>query len=412
MGLLAGGTALAQGVSVLASPLLTRLYSPEDFGVLAVFAALLGMLAVVASLRYDLAIPLPGSDDDALSLLLLSLCIVTIVSCIGALVIWLFPESIANLLNARQLRPYLWLLPVGIVTTGTYQALSSWAVRQRAFGALARTKLNQGIGGTGTQIVGGALSSSPAGLIVGQLLGQSAGILTLARQVWPRARVSSTWLQSALRGAVRYRHFLFFGTPAALMNSAGLQLPGLLLASLYGVESAGWYLLSRRVIGAPIDLIGRSVSQVYFGEAAVAARSSISAMRSLFLKFAFRLLALGVIPVMALLIFSPTVFRLVFGPSWDPAAVFTQLLCLMLLAQFIVAPLSQTFVILERQHFSLSLNALKVTIAFSSFYIPHTMGLPVTSAVLTYSVGMFLYYVLVFAVSLSLMHRLRDVRAQ
>lgn len=404
--LIAGGTALGQGVAILASPLLTRLYAPEDFGILAVFSSLLGLVSVIAGLRYEQAIPLPDRDQDAIGVFLLAIFLVVLSSTALSLGALLFPDDIVRLFDAAHLRAFLWLLPIGLFTTGVYQTLSFWAVRKREYPRLARTRLSQGVSATGTQVLGGLLGSGPVGLIVGQIVGQTAGTITLAHQIWPQVRRVTRPILVAYEGAVRYRHFMVLGTPAALMNSAALQLPGLLLASLFGVESAGFYLLGRRVLGAPLDLIGRSVGQVYFGEAAELARKSVLSMRQLFLKTTWRLVLLALAPVLSLALLSPTLFRLVFGGSWHLAGVFTQLLTVMFFAQFIVTPVSQTFVILERQQYSLILNGLKTLIAFAAFWIPYMLRRSATEAVLCYSLGMAGYYALVFILSLHLMNTL------
>jgi O-antigen/teichoic acid export membrane protein len=56
------GSALGQGLVVASAPLLTRLYTPADFGVLAVYGSIVSLVAVVAALRYEFAIALPGHD--------------------------------------------------------------------------------------------------------------------------------------------------------------------------------------------------------------------------------------------------------------------------------------------------------------------------------------------------------------
>ena len=171
---LAGGTALGQAITVLASPILTRLYAPEDFGVLAVYSSILGILSVIASWRYELAIPLPEQDEDAVNLVALSLGIVVLMSMVVGLGAWLLGEHVVQWLNAPGLQPYLWLLPVGTLLVGSYQIFNYWAVRKQAFGAIARTKLYQGLGAALTQVASGFLKSGPLGLIVGQIVGQSA----------------------------------------------------------------------------------------------------------------------------------------------------------------------------------------------------------------------------------------------
>ena len=128
---LVGGTALGQVITVLASPLLTRIYTPDDFGTLAVFASFLSIAAVIASLRYELAIPLPEDDKTAANVLALSLSIVVGNSLLAGILVWLFGGKVVNVINAPQLRPYLWLLPLGIFGVGTYQVLNYWAIRKK-----------------------------------------------------------------------------------------------------------------------------------------------------------------------------------------------------------------------------------------------------------------------------------------
>lgn len=121
---LAGGAALAQGLSILAAPLLSRLYAPEDFGVLGVYASLLAIAGVVASLRYELAIPLPEDDAVAGDVLRLALVTCVLISAVAGLVVLVFGSWLVSVLNAPGLAPYLWLLPLGVLVLGLYQALS------------------------------------------------------------------------------------------------------------------------------------------------------------------------------------------------------------------------------------------------------------------------------------------------
>ncbi len=118
---IAGGTAAGQSIVVLASPIITRLYTPEEFGVLAVYTSFLGILSVLASLRYELAIPLPEKDRDAASLLVLSLGIVVFMSLFIGVGIWILGDYIIHWFNTPALHAYLWLLPLGVLMTGVYQ---------------------------------------------------------------------------------------------------------------------------------------------------------------------------------------------------------------------------------------------------------------------------------------------------
>ena len=108
VGVLVGGTAGAQLISVLAAPLLTRLYSPEAFGILAAFSAILALCLVAAAGRYELAIPIPEKEDDAANLAALSVFIAIVFTVFASIFLIFFREKIAGVLNVPQLAELLW----------------------------------------------------------------------------------------------------------------------------------------------------------------------------------------------------------------------------------------------------------------------------------------------------------------
>lgn len=154
VGLLVGGTAGAQVLTVLVSPVLTRLYTAEDFGVLAVYASVLSLILVVASLRYELAIPLPEDDLDAVNLTALGFFLVFLLTFFTACAVWLSGEYIIRMLNASQLKPYLWLLPLSVFFGGIYGLFRYWSVRIKTFGAVAKTSLQQALVSICIQLAG------------------------------------------------------------------------------------------------------------------------------------------------------------------------------------------------------------------------------------------------------------------
>src|SRR5690606_18487778 len=129
VGVLAGGTAFAQGLMVLALPLITRLYTPEDFSVLAVYVPILAMVSVIACLRLEVAIPLPEKDIDAANLLTLALLLSVIVSLTFGAALWLNTERFIGWVGQPALAPYLWLLPIGVWCASSYAALQYWCSR-------------------------------------------------------------------------------------------------------------------------------------------------------------------------------------------------------------------------------------------------------------------------------------------
>jgi len=126
---LMSGTVLAQALGILAMPVVTRLFAPEAFGVLAIFASMTGIVGVIVCLRYELAIMLPDSNEEAANILGVSLLSVIIMTSLSALIVWLGNEKIISLLHAPQLKNYLWLVPVAIFIQGIFLALNYWNSR-------------------------------------------------------------------------------------------------------------------------------------------------------------------------------------------------------------------------------------------------------------------------------------------
>jgi O-antigen/teichoic acid export membrane protein len=347
---LASGTAASQVIVVLSSPVLTRLYSPSDFGALSIYIAALSMLTMLAGLRYQLAIPLPRSDGSAVNVLALALTLTCVVAAVtAAIVISPLGAELVTLANAPQLQPYLWLLPVGVLLCGAYDVLTYWAIRKKEFGRIARTKLQQGIGSVGTQVVMGFAQFGALGLIVGHVVGNAAG---LTRLVLSSLRIDAGLLERirlarVLSTARRFRRFPLYFTWAGMAQIAGAQLPVLLFAAIFSPAMAGLYLLADRVTRAPLDLVGKATAQASFAGAAEARREGRLDRTALRTFEALTRVSVG--PALLLAIGAPQFFGAAFGSDWVEAGAFVQWMTPMLIAAFIVAPLTVLHSVMERQ---------------------------------------------------------------
>jgi O-antigen/teichoic acid export membrane protein len=407
---LAGGTALGQGLVLLTSPLLTRIYSPEDFGVVAVYGSILFIATGVTSLRYEITIPLPESDEAAANLLLLSLAIVLGMSLASILGVWLMGEQIIMWTNADALQPYLWLLPLGILGGGIYQVFNFWAVRKKAFVSIAGTKLNQSLGLVITQVGLGLLRIGPLGLLLGQIVGQAAGWTTLATRAWREDKTifKTIKLTGVRQVAGRYRRFSILSSASVLLNNTSSNLPVLLLAAFFGPQVAGFFELSRRIINLPLTLIGQAVSQVYYGEAAELARTDLRGLKKLYINTAFRMLLIGSLPALALIIAGPLMFEFVFGSDWREAGVYAQILAISFVAKFAVSSISN-LAVLERQGLALFWNMLFVILVSASLWGTHLLDLTILQMLLLLTLGTIIAYVLMFWINIYAINvRLRE----
>lgn len=355
---LVGGTVGAQALMVLASPLLTRLYTPEDFGLLAVYASILSLFTVIASLRYELAIPLPEKDSEAAHAAILSLLIVGLITAISALVILISGDHLAKLINAPDMANYLWLIPMGVLAIGCYQVFNYWAIRTKSFGTIAKTKISQSLATLAVQLSGFKLGV--LALMLGQTGGQSVGVMNLALPALKSPHFKD-WQWSDLKKiAARYKSFPIFSTWGGFLNTASMQLPPLLFAIFFSAGVAGLYALAHRVLAMPMSLIGSAVGNVFFANAAEAYRED--RLAPLFEAVYAKLVSIIMPVVLVLMIDAPRLFAVVFGENWQEAGELARWMAPWLAVVFVASPLSVLYEVLERQKFGMYFQGLMLLV--------------------------------------------------
>lgn len=387
---IASGSTLGQLLVVAASPLLTRMYTPEQFGVLGVYIAGILLLSGIATMRYELAIPLPAEDREARSLLQLALglsagfsALLLVVSLVGKG----FPLAWVGL---EELQPYAPFLPLGTWLISSYQSLTYWAVRKGRYHTLAATKLWQALGNIAVQLVLGITKLGTLGLLLGDAAGRSAGITQLARGVPGLFTPSCTG--ELLQVARRYSKFPMWSMGSTLINRLGLQLPQLFVATTFGPREAGWYLLTQRVLGTPISLVGQAVAQVFLNRIAELRREDPERAPGFYLGIVTRMALVGGLPILVGGFLLGEAFGWIFGPEWVPAGRIVQLLTPMFAIQWTFSPTSQILIVFERQELQLLWDASRLVALAASLYYVRWTGGDVFAAVTAISMAMSLAY--------------------
>ncbi|GJQ23509.1 MAG: hypothetical protein HBSAPP01_12990 [Candidatus Brocadia sapporoensis] len=176
------GTTIAQAIPIAISPILTRIYRPEDFGIFALYMSIASMLSVIATGRYELAIMLPEKDEDAVNIVALSLIIACFVSFLALVIVWVFNESITKLLDNKEISKWLYFIPLSVFLTGAYNAFNYWSNRKKQYKRLAISRISQS-GATVTSQIGMGFSGlETAGLVGGSVFGQSVATGVLGWQ--------------------------------------------------------------------------------------------------------------------------------------------------------------------------------------------------------------------------------------
>lgn len=348
---LASATLAGQAIMVLASPLLTRIYSPDDFGLLAIYISLLGMISVVATLRYQFAIPLPDKDNRAASIVLLGLIIVCVISAITFTVILFLHKQIALALNSEEIEPYLWVIPVGILFVNIYQIFYYWSIRTKAFTAIAKTKIAQSLVAVVIQL--GGFFLGPLALMLGHISGQGVGFTSLGLSTF-RGRMDmfkSMRFRHISWAARRYKDFPIYSTFSDFLNKAGAELPILLFTALYSPAMAGFYVLTRQVLYMPGAFVGKAISDVFFSRSASAYRKG--ELAPLVAGIHKKLAQIAMPPALVVILIGPTMFSTIFGEEWRQAGEFARWMAPCVYVVFITTPLDNLTSVLEKQAYDM-----------------------------------------------------------
>lgn len=352
------GTTLAQVMVVLASPVLTRLYTPEAFGLLALFTSITKILSVVSCLRYEFSIMLPDREEEAANLLGLCLIVVTGISLLTVPLIWIAEGPFLALLNAESLAGYLWFIPPFVFMTGVFLALNYWNSRSRHYGRLSMVRMVSALTITGTQVGAGAAGLATSGSLIGaSVFGTTVATLILgwqiARDDLGLLRREISW-RGMKAGMIRYKKFPLYESWSGLLNVASWQLPSFLLAAYFSTTVVGYYSLGFRLIQMPMDLVGGAIQQVFFQRASDAQKhGSLGVLTEGVFGV---LLKIGLFPMLLLSMIGEELFVLVFGSAWGEAGFYTQLLSVWALIWFITSPLSTIYMVQEKQGFGLKIN--------------------------------------------------------
>lgn len=398
--MIAGSSALAQVINALLSPVITRIYTPEEYGLLAVYSSVLGIFIFIASLRYDWAIPIAKDDEEAINIFALAFLILILITFLFALVLFFIGDQFLNLLDANEINNYKYLLPIGLFFAGFYEIIKQWNFRFRNYKEISKTRINQSVAQNISKIGLGLLNFGGLGLIIGGVLGQSVGITTLSKPLIKRKslllEIKST---KVLWVAKRYKKFAYFATPSQFLTSFVIQMPVLFLGYLYGVDIVGFYGLSNSIINIPTNLIGSSVSNVFYSESASLGNDNPEKIKQLSFKLFKKLLLIGVIPFLTLLILGPWLFSFIFGDSWYQAGVFASTLSIMSYSNLVFSPVSRIYEIFEKQDISLYLSILSFALLLFVFIISYFLKLNPTITILIYSVTKSFVYLITYLVA-------------
>jgi len=390
------GTTVAQFIPVVISPILTRIYTPKDFGVLTLFISISAILGSIATGRYELAIVLAENSEEAINITALSTLIAVAFGLFSLVVVILFNKQFTLFLNNKEIFIWLFFIPLVVFLTGLFNSLSNLNTREKQFKNIAKANINKSIILAAVQLALGFLNIKASGLICGQILSSVSGNSTLGvKFLKDKDLLAKINKEEIRRLAKRYINFPKYSTFSILMNTLSYNILNIFISTLYSTYTLGLYSLSNRVLGMPTSLIGSSVSQVFFQKATEEKEKTGSSINTFYATLK-RLLLISVPCFGIIYLIVEDAFAFVFGEEWRIAGKYTKIVIPLFFVKFIVSPLTLVTIVFEKQKFELASQLTLLGLFLVTYFISLYNDYKVVNFLYLFTLTVSLFYVLWF----------------
>jgi len=392
------GTGLANLIPIIVTPILSRIYEPSAFGLLAIFVSMTTIIGSVSNGRYELAVPLPKERKDSLSITVGAVLIAIVVSIVLFISSLLFAESLAKMVNNIEFKVWITLVPLSVLSFGISNPLNYYHTRCQRFREIAIAKIIRALSMAMLQLwMGYYLHMGASGLVLGFLIASALESLVLIfymrEEKWVLIKLKMRDSRALLK---RYKRFPKYSAPGAISNTLSTHLVELLIPALYSIGFLGQYAIVIRVLGMPLRMIGQAISQVYFQKAAHDKNTIESTWPAY--KITLAMLVVIAVPIFVILsLFATDLFEIVFGEQWQGAGRYAMILLPLFFIRFIVSPIAVTCSIYEKQNIALIWQLSLLGSLLINFFLASTFSLEFELFLSMFTWSYFVLYLAMFA---------------
>lgn len=408
MAVLFSGTALANIIMLVMTPILMLLYTPAEFGILSVFTAILMLIIMFSSFCYYLAIVLPANDRTAHQLLVLSniICVVLTVVC----VIVFYTIPIAQIFNIEEIQPYILLIACSFLFMGLFNHFNLWALRFEDYQTIARSKVTMNGGQAVVQAVLGVAQFHVLGLLIGEVVGRFFGFMSYMKQYKKDFTLTRYSWGTLKKPATRYARFSSATTTVYILGNASTYISTLYLAAVFNLQTAGIFYLAQKILTAPQGLISHSAGQVFYSQASQMQRTGES-LKAYSISVLKRVSALTILAMLAINTIIPAAVYLFFDTSWQALIPMLLIMTIMSSAISITAPFIQIFQICEMYRSNIISEAVKMLLIIGGIVVSNMLQLGEMSTLAVISITTALAYCLKMIVAWKIITRGGPVHA-
>ncbi len=390
VGTLFTGNGISMAVNLLALPVLSRLYTPEEFGSVALYIAIAQLIAVFVSGRYDYALMIPRKNGEALKVALSGVVLSFYMTILVAVALYFSYDRLLAFFPNPAFSKLIWMLPVFGFMLSVRQILSMWFSRKSRFGFTSQSKVLQTVVSNVVRMLRSFYANGVAGLwlgfVVSEVVALAQGLFFFLKHDYKLLRVTSI---SDFKGIlVKYGSFPMFSMPISFLNSISANLLIYAFSFTFSASIVGVYERFSKMVSIPLDMVSSSFSIVFFQEMA-----SVS-LKQRFYRRAYMLsLLLGGLMNLPVVLWGPEIFSFVLGSEWLFAGEMARYLAPLMVFGFATRCISTTFSTINKNGVMLvwQLFYLAVTIGWIVVFRHHS----VIFIIKTYAIiGSFLYLIL------------------
>jgi O-antigen/teichoic acid export membrane protein len=371
------GTTIAQAIPIAISPILTRLYSPEDFGIFALYIAIVSLLSVFVSGRYELAIMLPQKESDAFHIFIAAILISFSISLILFLIIFFFHSPIIYFLDNPEVSDWLYFIPLSVLLSGLYQSLNYWTNRHTDYKSISKSIVLKSSSNAIFNTSFGFAKFASSGLIITNIISGLLSFLYLFfknKALFTKRKGPIDWkkLKNVL---YEYKQFPLFTMPQNLVYQGTLQLPVFFIQTIFSVSILGFFSLAYRVLATPLSIIGNSLGQVFYQKASSMYREEKDTLYLYIRKMFIRLLLLSLAVGSILTWYLPDIFQFIFGKNWFQAGEIAQYLMIYLIFNFALGPFTKIYLVSGHNLYYLKWELIRICAFLLLFITMYFYGL-------------------------------------
>lgn len=355
---LTSGYAISQLIIVAFSPLLARLYSPEEFGVFFFFVTTVSILSVVATGGYEKAIVVVKREGEAKELFRYTVMLTIFITLIAFVITFFLQFWGDRLFEDKMERALLWLVPVYSFFLGLFRIIQNYNIRNRRFGAVSSSFVVRSSSQTLTQAGLGLAGMSSPGLISGSLLGQIISVFTQSyKKRYFTGLFNRENMSDAKAKAKEFSDYPRYRMPSDLMNEVSIQAPVYILKTFFSNALTGLYTFPQKILYQPSKFLSQAVADVFFNKASELNNRSKSLREITFSTFK-TLYVLGILPYMIIIFWGPELFSFVFSSEWEESGKIAAYLSPWMFLVFVGSPISGIFLVDKRLRLSFHLNLI------------------------------------------------------